>query len=807
MRQDLLYALRTFGKNPGFTAVVVASIAIGIAANTTVFSIVNGLLFGSLPVHEPARLVSFNGGNTNSWRNYIDFRDGATNVFEGVSAHFPVAPASVGGRGEPERIWGQLVTANYFDVVGAPVTLGRGFLPHEDEAPGRNPVVVLSHALWTRRFGAEPSIVGQDVVLNGSRYRVVGVTARGFHGSDRGLISEFWAPLSMLGQLAPDMSRERMKLDSSRTSHWLVVNARLRPGVSLEQATAAVNVIQGRIDEELKREKARRKPLVLSQAGGLIDGLGTKLVPLLVVMMIVVALVLTIACANVANVLLARATARQKEIGIRLAVGAPRGRLLRQLLTESLLLSFAGAAVGFVLAWWAAASVAAFRLPLPIPIVFDFSPDWRVFAFTAGLAVISAILFGLAPALRATRPDVVTAIKNDTAALGTTRRFGLRNGLVVLQVALSIVLLVGATLFLRSLGNATSIDTGMRADGVLLMAFDPKLNGYSPERTRETLAQLRTRVESLPGVTSVSFLDSIPLSIGGTSFDFRLEDNKRANANVYYTGRRFFETIGIDILRGRDFDPVADRDGKVTIINQTMARQMFGNEEPLGRVITAESGQYRIIGVARDAKSRTLAEDPTNCAYLFLEASPEKVMSFYGISVLTRTSGNPAGTMKAVRASILALDPNLPVFGAETMQEHFDKALMLPRVCAALLGVFGGTGLLLAVIGLYGVMSYAVRSRTREIGIRMALGAESRGVLGMVTRQGLALAGVGLIAGLALAYAGARYLASFLYGLSPTDPFTFVVVPLVLLAVACVAIVVPARRAAKVDPLVALRYE
>lgn len=804
MRQDLVFALRTFRKNPGFAAVVVASIALGIAANTTVFSIVNGLLFGSLPVKEPSRLVVFNGGNTTAWRNYVDFRDGSKDVFEGVSAHFPIAPASVGGRGEPERVWGQLVTANYFDVVKPPVALGRGFLPYEDEAPRRNAVVVLGHSLWMRRFGGDPSIIGREVMLSGFPYKVVGVTAPGYHGSDRGLAVEFWVPLSMVEQLVPDLGVERRGFRASRTASWLVVNARLRPGVTVEKATAAVGVIQGRIDDELKREKDKRRAVMLSESGGLIDGLDRKLLPLLAVMMIVVGLVLTIACANVANIMLAKASARRKEIGIRLAVGAPRSRLIRQLLTESILLSGAGAAVGFLLAWQAAAAISAIEPPMRLPIVFDFSPDWRVLTFTAALAVLSGILFGMAPAARATRPDLVTSLRNDTAALGSARRFGLRNTLVVLQVSVSVILLVGATLFLRSLRNAASIDTGMRPDGVLMMAFDPKLNGYSEERTKVLLQQLRSRVEAMPAVSSVTFLDSIPLSIGGTSFDFKLGESKSVNANVYYSGRRFFETMGIPLLRGRDFHA---QDKDVAIINQTMAQRLFGDADPLGQDIVSEKAVYRVIGVSRDAKSRTLAEDPVNCAYLFLEGAPDKVISFYGISIVVKTTANVAGSMKAIRDQILSLDPNLAVFGEQSMREHVDNALMLPRISAALLGVCGATGLLLAAIGLYGVLSFGVRSRSREIGIRMALGAEKKAVLAMVTRQGLMLAGLGLVTGLVLAWMGSRYVASLLYGLNPADPFTFVAVPLVLLAVAAVAILVPAGRAAKVDPVLTLREE
>jgi predicted permease len=339
------------------------------------------------------------------------------------------------------------------------------------------------------------------------------------------------------------------------------------------------------------------------------------------------------------------------------------------------------------------------------------------------------------------------------------------------------------------------------------MAFDPKLNGYSPERSKRLLATLRERVEAMPGVQSVSYLDSIPLSIGGTSFDFSVDEKVKVNADVYYVGARFFETMGIALRKGREFDVQADRDGRVAVINETMAHQAFGDSDPMRREIRAEKQSYRVIGVAKNSKSRTLAEDPKGVAYLFLEAQPDKVMSFYGTSIAVKAPGGQAALLPAIRRQILALDPNLAVFNAQTMRAHLDKALMLPRLCATLLGVFGAAGLILAAIGLYGVMSYAVRSRTKEIGIRIALGAERSGVLRLVLRQGMAVAGTGLLIGLALAWSGSRYLASWLYGLSPTDLFTFTVVPGVLVAVAMVAVVLPARRAASVDPLIALRYE
>jgi predicted permease len=380
-------------------------------------------------------------------------------------------------------------------------------------------------------------------------------------------------------------------------------------------------------------------------------------------------------------------------------------------------------------------------------------------------------------------------------------------------VALSLVLLVGATLFLRSLQNATSIDIGMRADNILLLAFDPKLQQYSKEKSTQFLDQLRDRVTALPGIKTVSYLDSIPLSIGGTNFDLRVADKadaKTSNADIYNVGERYFETVGVPLLQGREFS--RGRDKNAAILNEKLAREMFGNANPIGRHISSREGpekrsDYEVIGIARNSKSRTIGEEQHNVAYLFLENAPEQVMSFYGISLAAKTAGPPRRFESAIRAEIRKLDPNLPVFGIETMQEHVDKSMLLPRLCATLLGVFGGVGLILATVGLYGVISYSVRSRTREIGIRLALGAESRRVIRMVLQQGLGLVVAGLLAGLALAFVLGRFAASLLYGVSGTDTFTFVFVPFALVMVGTAAILIPARRASRVDPMGALRYE
>lgn len=805
--RDVRYAIRTLLKTPGFTGVIIISIALGMAATTTVFSIVNGLFLGALPVKDPERVVSFFEGRSDlSYPDYLDYRDQTKEVFEGLGAHRSLVPASLGGAGEAERIWGELASGNYFSVLGVKPALGRTFLPEEDQVPGRDAVVVLSQALWRRRFGSEAGVVGRTVMLNGRRYTVVGVAPAGFQGTDRGVLPEFWAPLAVTEQMMPLLAK--IDARNQRNASWLVVNARLRPGVSRAQALAAVNVVRSRIDDTWRKGEKRRRPAVtLDAAGGLVDGLGKRALGLMTVLSVVAGLVLLVACANVANLLLARATARQKEMGIRAAMGAGRGRLVRQLLTESALLALMGAAAGFLLAAVAARALSRFELPLPVPMVFDFTPDMRVLVFTAGLSALTGILFGLAPALRATRPDLVAALKNEAAVFAGVGPFGLRNALVVIQVALSLALLAGAGLFLRSLQKAASIDTGLRPENVLLMAVDPQLHRYSHGKARQFVSQLRERVSALPGVRSVSFLDSLPLSMAGSSGDFTVEGGaQRTNADVYYVGSRFFETLGIPLLRGRDFTLHTD-DEHAAIINETMARRLFPDEDPVGRQVQGRGGSYTVLGVARNSKSRTLGEAPAACAYLFLEPSPEKVPSLDGISIAVKTSVAPRALVRPLRGQIAALDPDLAIFNAKTMQEHVDRSLLLPRLCATLLGVFGAVGLTLAAVGLYGVLSYWVRRRTREIGIRMALGAEARSVLIMVLRQGLALTAAGLVIGLGMAVALGRFAASLFYDISGTDQLTLLAASLVLLAAALLAILSPARRAARIKAMVALRCE
>jgi predicted permease len=609
----------------------------------------------------------------------------------------------------------------------------------------------------------------------------------------------------MLPQLMPDLAR--LQVAGQRNAQWLVLHARLCDPVSRRQAAAAVNVVKNRIDEAHRKPDRRHPPIVLGKADKLFESQSKASQALLAavnVLMIVVGLLLLIACANVANLLLARAAGRQKEIGIRLAIGAGRGRLVRQLLTESVLLALMGAAAGLGLAFFAARAVSRLEPPLPLPIVFDFTPDLRVLAFTAAVSVLTGVLFGLAPALRATRPGLTVALKGGEDG-GRLRKFGIRDGLVTVQVALSLVLLIGAGLFLRSLEKASSIEIGMQPANVLLMSVDPKLHGYSREQTRQFFQQVRERISTLPGALSVTFVDSVPLGTWGSSSDFR-SDGRTTNADIYRTGSRFFETMGIPLLRGRDFHAAADG-GDVAVVNQTMAERLFPGEDALGRRVTAGGTAYTVIGIAGNTKSRTLGEGPVACAYLFLEPAADEVFSFQGISVAVKTGGSARSLARAVRGEIAAIDPDLAVFKTETLREHVGRALLGSRLCATLLAIFGTVGLILASAGLYGVMSYSVRRRTREIGIRMALGASARGILALVLRQGLTPAGAGLAAGLALSFALSRFTASMLYGVGTTDTLTFIAVPCLLLAVAAAAALAPARRAAAVEPASALRQE
>jgi predicted permease len=795
---------------PGLNLVIILSIALGIAAVTTVFSVANGLLWAVLPVRDPGRLVMFSEGDSFSYPDYLDLRDQTADIFEdGITAHDPLIPASVGGAGSPERVWGQAVSGNYFAMLQLKMAAGRAIVAQEDAAQGGASVVVLGHSLWVRRFGGDAGILNHEVTLNGKTYTVAGVAPRGFEGTERGIVAEFWVPLALAETIQPGIAATGVHRDN-REDNWLMLNARLKPGVSRATAQSAVNVVKRRLDQKYRPSEKHPRAVTLQTAGNLIAGSATPATLLITVLMVIVGALLMVVCANVGNLLLARASGRQKEIAVRMALGANRRRLVGQLLTESALLAVLGGAFGLVLAGLAARALSSFQLPIPLPIKFDFNIDMRVLAFAALLTPLTALLFGLVPALRATRPDIATALKTGPVNAARSRRFGMRNTLVVVQVAVSVVLLVVAGLFLRSLHNAASIDIGFKPDHILIAAIDPRTHGYSDAQTTAFLSQLRQRVSAIPGVRSVAYTDLVPLSIAQTSYNFSAEGSSGGSpqttaADVFTVSDGFFGTMGMEILRGRDFKPQAELNS--VIVNEHLAARMFPLQDPVGRTITRENTKYTVIGVAKNSKARSIGEDPVNCVYMRMGGAPSGSSSFFGISMLVKTVEDPNRYEQPVRSAIAALDGKMAVFNTGTMDEHVSKSLMLPRISSLLFGLFSAIGLSLAAIGLYAVLSYWVRGRVHEIGIRMALGASAGNVLKMVFRQGLAMAGIGLAIGIALAVVLGRFTANLLYGVSGMDVMTYASVCGVLIVTAVVAVMLPAMRAARVQPGTALRRE
>jgi predicted permease len=807
LRQDLSYSVRRLSRAPGFVFTVVVSIALGIAANSTIFSMVSRFVLRPAPVGDPGTLMALHMVHDGeaccrnfSWPLYNDLRDEA-HSFSGVSAYYPLLPTSIGGFGEPERIWGQSASANFFDVAQLPMRLGRGFLPSEERAP----VVVLSHALWQRRLASDPAILGKLVTLSGHPFTVVGVAPAGFRGLDLILDPQFWIPLGDLEQLAPNVPSR-----VSRDASWLMVVARLASQSNATQASAELATLAGRLaGSHLDSDKGNS--FRFEQAGSLPPRDRSTVLLFLAALSVVVLLVLGIACANVSNLLLAEAASRQREMAVRIALGATRAQLLRQMLTESVLLSLGGGLLGALLSLWATSALSAFRIPAPVPLDVSVSVDWRVLLYTFALSVGTGLIFGVVPAWIASRPILINALRGEDALDRPGRRITLRNVLVVAQIAMSIVLLCATGLFLRSLEQASAIDIGFRSSDVLMMSVDPRIHGYTPEKTTQFLAQLRERVAALPGVLSVAATDSVPLAGGNRSDGLHVEGESGSGSDpsveLYMATPGYFETMGIPRLAGRDFGEESPTAPKVAVINQALAEHFFGKANPIGRQLIGGGATYRIIGVAGNIKSRTLGEDMRYVLFRSLAQSTGSDPAFFGYQLIVHTSGNSTTIADAVRRQIHGLDSSMAIYNTETMQEHLRKALFLPRLAGTLFGVFGCIGLVLAAVGLYGVMSYSVSRRVREIGIRLALGAQLNAVRRLILGQGMLLTMVAMVLGLPAAWAIARFSSSFLYGVRPHDLLTFTTVPLFLAGVALVASWLPARRAARINIQSALRHE
>ena len=811
--QDMRYSLRLLAKRPGFTAIAVITLALGIGANTAIFSLVNTVLLRPFPVAHPGELYALSVTGKNdailafSYPNYVDFRD-RNDVLAGVYAT-RIAPMSLSRSGNNERIWGYLVSGNYFEVLGVGAVQGRTFTAEEDRARLASPVAVLSYGCWKRRFGADTAIVGQDVLINGHSFKIIGVTPEGFSGTEMIYTPEIWVPMMMQEWIEPG----NPWLDRRSTQN-IFATGRLKPNVTRQQAEASLNVLAAQLGKEYP-DTDEGQTIQLMLPGFIIPSIRGAFVSFTAILMATVALVLLIACTNLASLLLARATERRREIAIRLAMGASRPRLVRQLLTESALLALLGGALGVLLALWIIDLVVAFKPPLDVPITLELSLDWRVLVFSLFVSLITGIVFGLVPALQATNPDLVPALRDASLQTGA-RRSRLRSSLVVAQIALSLVLLIAAGLVLRALGRLQTMNPGFAVENGLKMDFDIGLQGYDQTRGQEFYRQLIERVASVSGVRSASLTTLFPLSINYSSNGIYIEGQAPVrgadvpNAMVASVGLKYFGTMSIPMLAGRDFsESDNDKAPPVVVVNEAFAHRFFPEarslEEVIGKRLSFRSPEgpfIQIAGIARDGKYWSIGETPTPFVY-----SPMLQSYSSSATLAVRTSGDPKALAGAIRGTVAELDAALPVYDVKTFEEHLSFSLFPARIVATLLVSFGGLALLLAAVGIYGVTAYSVSQRTREIGIRMALGAARGDILKLTLSHGLKLASMGLVIGLAAAFALTRLMESVLYGVSATDAMTFISISVLLAGVVLAASFIPARRALKVDPMVALRYE
>ena len=828
----LRYTLRSFRKNPGFAVIAVLSLALGIGANTAIFSLLDRVLLRSLPVRNPEQLVllTANGprrGSVNtqyddtytfSYPMYRDFRDPAPGL-NGVIAWFPIA-ASFSLKGTTERVNANLVSGNFFEVLGVGTALGRPITPDDARASGSTPVAVLSYSFWQQRFGGNADVLNQQIDLNGQPLTVVGVAARGFNGVAMGEAPAAFVPVTMRPHLMPD----RADMESRRTM-WLNVMGRLKPGATRQSAEAALNVFWKPILEDEAtastrttaafRQRFITRRLTLADASNGISALRLFFREPLILLMALVGLVLLIACANVANLMIARAAGRQKEIAIRLSVGATRADIVRQILTESLVLAAAGGAFGMALATWGGGVLIGFMPFTEITATISADPDWRILGFTAAVAMLCGILFGLAPALQTTRPDLASTLKEQAGAvLGSGAQVRLRKGLVVAQVALSLLLLTGAGLFLRSLGNLKGVALGFRADHLMSFTIQPALSGYAPQRAIALFDGLRQRAAGMPGVRSVAatqtpLLASENWDIGVTVPGYEPKENENA-PNVTAVSPGYFAALGMPLAAGREF-----REGdnaaapRVAVVNQTFAQVYFAGQNPIGRqfYFTADAQRLpvEIVGVAKDGKYADVREERQR--FVFCPYAQQYSSNIGGMTYYVRTTQDPESLAGALRQAVREADASLPVYNMKTMERQIDEDVFADRMVSALSAFFGLLATVLAAIGLYGVMSYTVTRRTREIGIRMALGASRRDVLSIVLGEVALLAAIGIAIAAPLSFPLASLAKSMLYGVAPHDAAVLAGAAALLAFTALAAGYIPAARAARVDPLTALRHD
>ncbi|HWK12033.1 MAG TPA: ABC transporter permease [Vicinamibacterales bacterium] len=809
--QDTRYALRLLGRSPGFTAVAVLSLATGIGANTAIFSLANALLVRPLPGLSDAghlvdigRTQSGRGFDTTNYPNYLDVRARTTTLSSVYAYRIEPMPMSLGGPDGAERVYGLMVTGNYFNVLGTHAQIGRVFTD-ADDTPGRNGVTVISDQLWRTRFGADPTILGRVVTITNKPYTVIGVAPRGFQGTTI-LQSDLWLPLSN------HPTGEAGNMFTSRAVSWLMMGGRLKPGATVKQADAELHAIGAALEREYPKDNEGRGFAVA--ASSIFPGRISIISGFLAILMALVALILMIACVNLAGMLLARAAGRRREVAVRLAIGAGRGRLVRQMLTEAVVLFSGGCVAGLLLSRWLEAALLSVLPELPLPIGVTIATDWRVLTFTIVLSLVAALLCGIAPALQASRPDLVPSLKAQGLD-GSPARLRLRSAFLVSQVTLALLLVIAGGLFLRALERAVHIPPGFDQTNVEVVSLDLSLAGVKDAAGISFADDLLARVRALPGVANAALSVDLPLDGGRMSFgDIRLpgaprQTGRRNSAPIDWNliSHGYFDTMKVQLIRGRDFTEAdGGRAPKVAIVNEALARRLFGADDPIGRTFLVDtplsqgSDTYTVVGLAADAHVVDLTGpvDP----YVYVPFAQEYHPR---VSLIVKTTGVSA--IPQVRALVHQMQPALPVTSAMPLSDVTAIGLVPQRLAATLAGALGLVGLLLAAIGIYGVTSYAVSRRTKEIGVRIALGADRRAVLRLVLRQGIVLAGAGVAIGLALGAVASQLLRSLLLGVSAVDPVTFVGAAALFAAVALAATYVPARRAARVDPMVALRAE
>lgn len=809
---------------PGFSAVAVLSLALGIGLNTTIFSIVNSVLLRPAPVTNPDELVEIYSRDpegldysSTSYPDYLDFQAQAKS-FSGILGYSLMA-VSLSQEGKSEFMVGEIVTGNYFDVLGVDALLGRTFLPEEDRTPGSHPVVVLGHGFWQRQFGGDSDALGQTLKLNGVQYTVVGVLPPSYPGSFPGFSPELWVPTMMAQEVEPmgiqDVQGNTTgdsRLDQ-RGRRWMFVKGRLAPGVTLEQAKAEMATITARLESEYIESNERRGVTLLpAESVRFHPMLDKPLTPIALLLLSVVGIVLLIACANVANMLLARATTRRREIAVRLAVGASRARLIRQLLAESLILSGVGGGLGLLLAIWANSLLRNYRPDFALPIALDLGLDVQVLVFAMGLSILTGLLFGLAPALQASRADLVSALKEASTDQKAAGRFHLGDLLVVGQVTLSLVLLIGAGLLVRSLIASRAAEIGFSPDPLGVLTLNLDMNGYEEEQGKNFYRQTLERVRALQEVESASIAARFPFDMNINLSDIHVDGNELTSneekpfvVDVTFVGVDYFRTMGIPLLEGRPFleSDTEDSPG-VVIVNEKLARTLWPEESAIGKRIRRDpdSPPLEIVAVASNHKIRTIGENPRP----YLHFARAQNYNAYG-SLLIRSRGDATATVETVRRELLQMNPELTIMDAVSFNDQLAVSLYPVRMGSRLLGGFSLLAVLLAAIGLYGLIAYWVSQRTHEVGIRMALGAETHRVMVLVLKRGMILAGLGVAIGLVASMLVNQALAGILFGIPAVDFLTLAAGACILLVAALVANAVPAWRASRVDPMIALRYE